>query len=871
MSVNLPAVRFDVPLRDPGQGLLLPLLLAACALACICGCAGEEVREGEGESADTQREPPVSHYRPALDTIARARTIEDSADLLQGPGAEGQVGDVLLENSLVSVVIVAADRGYPFTGSGGHLLDASVPGGSDRMRLVLPRLGPAMRGKPVYDKVEITSSGGEDSAAAVKATGGWSLDREVEVSTTYRLEPDTTLLQVTTQVKNATSRPLTDFVMADRVYHGRTSRYVHGYGLYPCGREGKTQWFSFFSGQEAWGLFSADGEPMLASHGPGSSDLTYRTVSIEPSQSRSYARTVVVTGRGPGDVARRTASDDVKFDSRLNCTLTDRESGEPVAGAIVDIRTAEGAAVSCLVSGRNGKGWVELPAGAYFLGCWLAGRPPALPRVPVRLSENGERGLNLELGRGGEVEVAVTKRSFHRSGQGQADLSPDSARIAIKPGEELQGWPGFRAPYHSSFTGRAALVGQSGSTRLSLPPVSATTPGDYVLTAAPGPLYDSVSQEVEARPDEATRAEFSLEQVILPGDYVAVDFRQYNSDSPGCSLERDENLLMNRCEGLDGGVLCRPWSMMTFDAKEQGEGPPLIQAVEVRSSSCGSFTVIPSNWELGRERTVFQARPPEGCTSGEFFNFLRMRFPEAVIQANHPVRESDGYLKLTGFAESDEKPTSEFSRHFDALELLSGRDVLAAREALEPWFTLLNEGKNVFITGGSGTRGLPAPEPGVARTYVHCPCEGDYPSPEELRDAICSLRDRPNAFVTNGPFLRVTLDGRPIGSLQTVKGKATLHLQVLAPNWVGVDRVKVYRSGQLWKEIEVEEQEAVVRLDRKLELEPESDCWLIVVAEGDEGMRPVYPGRGRAAVIPFAATNPFWLDTDGDGVVSFDS
>jgi hypothetical protein len=33
-------------------------------------------------------------------------------------------------------------------------------------------------------------------------------------------------------------------------------------------------------------------------------------------------------------------------------------------------------------------------------------------------------------------------------------------------------------------------------------------------------------------------------------------------------------------------------------------------------------------------------------------------------------------------------------------------------------------------------------------------------------------------------------------------------------------------------------------------------------------MRPVYPGTGADAVVPFALTNPFWIDADGDGVVS---
>ena len=871
MNFCTPVFHPKCPARAPDRKPLLLVLIVACVLAAICGCAAEDVREEEQSSSKEQPKATASRYRPALDSIARARKIEESAELLEGSGAEGQEGDVLLENSLLTVVIGAADRVYPFTASGGHVLDAALPDGADRVRVMLPKLGPAARGMPVYEQVEISSEGGEDTAAEVKATGHWSLDKAVEVVTTYRLEPDSTALQITTQVKNTTSEPLSDFVMSDRVYHGRTSRYVQGYGLYPRGREGDTDWFSFFSGHQTWGLFSGDGEPVWAKHKPGWSDLVYRTVSVEPSQRRSYARNLVVVSGGPAVVARYAKSEEVAFDSRLRCTITDRETGEPIANAILDVRHADGGHVGCLVSGEDGKASTRLPAGSYLLSCWLPGRPPALPRVPIKLKQDAERGLTLELGRSGQVDVRVTKRSFRKSGEGRPTSRTSAARIAVEPGQELEEWPGFRAPFHVPFAGLAGLVGPSGRGRLSLPPVSSSTPGTYDLTSALGPLYDCISRRVEVASDGTAKAQFALEQVILPGDYVAVDFRQYTADSPGCSLERRESLLMNRCEGLDGVVRCRPWSRMEFGEEAGNAAPSFIEAAEVRSSRCGSFTVIPSNWELDRERTQFEARPAAGCSAAELFNFLRMRFPEAVIQANHPLRESDGYLNLTGFSESEEAPTSEFSPHFDALELLSGRDVLAARKGLEPWFKLLNEGKKVFITGGSGSRGLPVPEPGVARTYVHCPCEGDYPSPEELRKAIGGLRDRPNAFVTNGPFLRVTVDDKPIGSLQTVEGKATLHVQVMAPNWVGVERVQIYCNGRLWREIEVSERESVIRVDRKMELEPDSDCWLVVVAEGDEGMRPVYPGQGQDAVIPFAATNPLWLDTDGDGVVSLDS
>ena len=208
------------------------------------------------------------------------------------------------------------------------------------------------------------------------------------------------------------------------------------------------------------------------------------------------------------------------------------------------------------------------------------------------------------------------------------------------------------------------------------------------------------------------------------------------------------------------------------------------------------------------------------------------------------------------------------SRGVDALQLLSGRDVPEARERLQRWFSMPNDGRRIFITGGSGSRDPLRTPAGLARTYVYCTADATYPAAERLKRAIGRLRDVPNAFVSNGPFIRATVNDRPIGSLQTTENALKVRLTVSAPRWVDLSTVTIYRNGREARRFDVGSASGVTRLEKTVELEPEGDCWLVVAASGDSGMRPVYPGSGEQAVLPFAVTNPFWIDGDGDGAVA---
>jgi hypothetical protein len=174
------------------------------------------------------------------------------------------------------------------------------------------------------------------------------------------------------------------------------------------------------------------------------------------------------------------------------------------------------------------------------------------------------------------------------------------------------------------------------------------------------------------------------------------------------------------------------------------------------------------------------------------------------------------------------------------------------------------------------------------------------------------------SFPTYGPFVELTLNGRGMGStVKLTRGqRADLRLKIQSPLWFDVDRVEVYRNGELIKIITGKQDCAegandcirapnnrVVNFDATISDTPDRDAWYVVVVMGLNGksLAPVYSSTPvarlgmyeliqrltpllpplrvyrvplsptMAVVRPYAVTNPIWVDLDGDGLTPVSS
>jgi hypothetical protein len=813
----------------------------------LCGCRSAPA------PAHAQARAPLPRYDLAGESIARK--VETEADVPPGPGAEGRPGDWVIENAFSRFIVASVGRTLE-GGQGGNLIDAATQGGEDRMRLLVPELGGRPRLQPVYTDVHVEDAGGAGVTASVVATGHLPGQPHVEVTTTYRLEPDARMLEVRTTVANKSDKALPGFALADRLYQGRTQRFVPGAGFCMAGERSSAHWIAFCGGGYVWAVLGSVLSPTEGVHDTGSSELTYSTTDIAPGQDRDYRRLVLAEFGGPD---KAWLSVDPVPEAEL-CSLRVVLKGEfddqPVPGGLISVRPVARRPEFIALADSDGVAQLQLPAGRYEVRASAPGRPPSQTHTldclagakmewSVSLSPAAVARLALRGNIGGIVAPVAGR---------VCALSLSSSTPAPGPG------PGFPVQPPVGMV----LVRGGEAARLPLAPASSIMAGSYMLVASKGPLFDAAVARVSPAPGDQPELSAVLQRSVDAGDYIAVDMSQRTDASPDCALSVPERMLADECEGLQAAVAADPVPLAQPPVQPPEAECVLLAGLRLERGGQGSFSVFPLDGAPAAQADLAGLRDP-ALSPAQVLQRATKLFPRALVQVDRPLDQNGGYFILGGFDRSTGQSAREgFGGDFSALELLSGGDAQAARDLLPYWFGLLNAGKRVLATGGSGSAGIGGTQAVLARTFVRCPTGGARPTRAQVVDAVRALKDTPDAFVTNGPFIAATLNGKPIGSRQTVKdGHAELRVRVYAPNWVDVGRVRVYRSGTAVQDVSVPESTAPLRFEQSFTLEAPGDCWFVVLVEGTKPLLPVYYA-GRETPTPFAVTNPFWVEK-GEG------
>ena len=219
---------------------------------------------------------------------------------------------------------------------------------------------------------------------------------------------------------------------------------------------------------------------------------------------------------------------------------------------------------------------------------------------------------------------------------------------------------------------------------------------------------------------------------------------------------------------------------------------------------------------------------------------------------------------------------------------------------VDDWFTLLNLGYRYTALGNSDTHGTTSTESGCPRNFVYT--SGDDPlliDDAEIAQAVKNHR----VVASYGPFIRFYANGNPdhgVGSdVGTINGDVTFHIDVQSPSWFSVDRVELYENGTLIQEFVDLNNSQIINFSEDITLTPSKDSWYVVIASGNDNLAPLYtsveipptqlqdvvleafsdvelsfdvssildplvPIPRAFDVIPFAITNPIWVDQNGD-------
>jgi hypothetical protein len=255
-----------------------------------------------------------------------------------------------------------------------------------------------------------------------------------------------------------------------------------------------------------------------------------------------------------------------------------------------------------------------------------------------------------------------------------------------------------------------------------------------------------------------------------------------------------------------------------------------------------------------------------------------------VVVLNHP---RDSHANFQPFAATNFNPVSgenlrgpEFS--FDAMEVINS----AAMQSdwmlpFRDWFALLNHGSRVTAVATSDSHDVSRFIVGQGRSYL----AGNDSDPSQINVAqACEGILRGRVLVSLGLLTKMTVDGKfNVGDVATGLGpKFRVQVEVLAPSWVEAGRVELFANGIMIQESRLGQREKGIAKDNasgqmiSWNLQrPAYDVFLVAVASGPGVTAPYWPiarpfqPSSRAWDPPvIGATNPIWIDGDGDGKFS---
>lgn len=909
---------------------MLHRTLTLASLFVVLSCTPPPAEEPDPTPDEPTPEPVFMGADPAEPAdagTARAGVIRDGEAgdraVPEGMAAEGKAGDLVLWNDRARFVVQGAYPSHGYVDVGGVIIDADIVRpegqlGRDAIDDMVLSFGVGR----IVDAhtVEVVNDGTDGNAAVVRAIGTdvrWEMIHGVfesdddilpplflDVTTEYRLEPDTNAIAIeTTWVNQGTE--LAHFNPVDGFVAGAEDqlRWSGGRGFGDIdGAEVPSLGIADGHGGLALGFFQADGDVRRLDTGGLLDSTGIRAFSggwrdLEPGDSDSILRYWAV-GEDTLTVERerwlRTGVDL----GEAGGTITDADTGEAVAGARVFVRDpATDEVLGHAVSDAAGAWSAALPAGTYeawAVGAVLteqtdvprdAGRygpftaPAAQQRVLDALTgASTPVGVALALGRLPAEPVDFTVALATPATEVDAALpAPGTLSVSI----EDDSGDAIGAIVEVRNTGSWDYGSVPGELRgsFALPSPGSTSWGwtgdgsiDLVLPAGTYDLVVSHSWRHERATLEgvvveaggSTSASAVLEEVVARDGWVSVDSHLHAAPSTDGKLSMEDRLVACAAAGVDLPVNTDHDRMADYRPLNTALGlddrMQIVPGLEVSSVRRGHFNLFPVAPDPAGEVNggALSWWQPAPLSSDEHAANMRgVGTEDSLIQINHG--RGAGAMDFASFDHTIGEPRVDdfWTWDYDVFELVNGTSRDNWLEERQDWFSWLDVGQRKVPTGVSDSHNRRSP-----CGYAHSDVRLDAMDPTTVTSADLAEGFRSGGVVVSGGItLRAELGGLGPGEVAT-GSESTLDIRVLAPSWIVPSRVRVWRNSAIVWEQDIDGP-AVDGL--WLEASPEvsaadEDAWFVVEVEGDQSL-----GSWWGGARPYAITNALYLDADGDG------
>jgi hypothetical protein len=869
-------------LRSKHFYLLTTLL---CATAC---------EKGPGETA-VEMGPSLTERLESGEV--RAGVVTDESALFGGVSAEGKIGDIKIYNDRARFVIQSAGESNYYVGYGGSVVDADIirPFGQPGQDLIDDSSTMIGLGRMFdADTVEVIHNGADGEAAVVRATGGVSpltlltgtlesnaliLDRNVEITTDYILEPDSWLLRMETHVlwlDNTTPIQLADiaFVAVDIAdiyqpsvgYDDESAQEVYGWTSV-VGQRNEVA-LALLQGEEQGEYVSTVLLDTIRSLGP---------LLLGPRAQVDLADGDEMTWSRYMGVAPDVASMTDEWLLRRGDTVATMggsvtHDGEAIAGARVHLldeaekvltmaitdehgayraRVPEGTAARVVAESRGsgiyydrkeGAGWyspygANIPRGRVLSSIESGATPVAFsPGYGVSEPQDAAENVALTLTAPGMLTVQLT------------DGEPAVVRVSFEAGDPVSVDRAV-APQRPSGE-HAWLYVRDGEGTVPL------EPGQYRVVVHRGTTHEAHEEVIEVTSGEEISITAELEQSVDTTGLWSLDPHSHAAPSGDGAISMSGRLIVTAAHGVDVHfgtdhdhvadyrVLLEPLKLHQTLAS--------IVADEVSPSLRGHHNAYPlevAPEEVNGGAVMWWETWSDFVSTTGMYAEIRAMVSDGdvLIQANHPTSSSGLFDNASwNLADGEVTNANKWDDSFDAFEVLND----GGYATVVPYYLdMLNRGMSPTPVGVSDSH---THRGGVGENRTWAPI--DIEDIRELtNDHIRTAIREGGTVASHGPLVVATIDGQwAPGSTHT--GSVTLDVDIRTPSWMVVDTLHVYENGEEIMTLDVDE------APLSLSLSPEDDAVYVLIADGSQDMSPVYPGQ-----IPWALTQGFFIDVDGDG------
>lgn len=636
-------------------------------------------------------------------TGVSAKVIESSSQLIGGGFAQGRVGDFLLENDRVRVVIQQPTRSIAPIAYGGTIIDADLKRSDGVGRDVFGKLGLvyAFGRTANHTKVEILNDGSIGGYAVIAATGqdtvvdyvnvknvigsflgDVQLVRDPEVplpftiTTYYVLSPGETRVRVLSAFCNGGKETVT-MQVGDIVEQGGVSELfnpdgcTNGVGAKDCLVDPST-WFGYQAEGVAYGyrayeftntkkpatnaLLYISGVAAVLAAGENQAGLlswvdenaTRRpgTFGVLAGDKRVFLRDFFV-GKDLGEITSTMLALDAAPKSRLTVTAQ-KADGTPAPGARITIKGAESGRMQTLaVADAQGVAKLDLKPGNYLVGAGLQGAAiEALKAVSLPSAGTAEVTVKYGATRTLTVEVrdpfarALSSKVLVRCAN--APCSPQV--IDYRPYVDVDSVPSdLAAIVHVGADGRAAIP---------LPP------GEYEVMVTRGMEFSAFpdtfptrGQAVDLRTADQT-VSATLAQVIDSTGWMSADLHVHAVGSPDSAVGDATRAISFAAEGVD--------VLVSTDHDYVTDYAPVIEQLQLGSQMTSMIGCEVTPFDYGHHNTwpvqkqdaiaggAFDWAGGDGPSLrlGQLYEGLRARDPGVLVQMNHPRGAPGGALTM---------------------------------------------------------------------------------------------------------------------------------------------------------------------------------------------------------------------------------